>query len=441
MRSLLSLGFLLLFGALPALGAENVFSLEDALEIGLLKNTQIRLAQAKMQEVLGTITRQKSVFYPKVKVGGVLIPPTFVGGAGVPIYSARMAPSMKAFRLARAAAETNIRLAILDFVYRARLAYVDAQIAEKQAAAEYANFEEFKGLMIRITALTLSGLKGRSDLLASIVDVQRTAVRYEQAKIKADRLRLDLFQLVGISIGHPAYDLPLQSAFPNFPIPRGSLAALQAQALERRVDLKLLRELQLTDEQRVIIAFAAYFPEFSFITYNQIEMAAPDFLNPLIDSADPTRDPASIEDNPFSESKSKNYLQLTWRVFDGFETHGRVVQREAIAEQKRAAADALEKLIPFQVMRAMEGRDGVMRLAADLEAIPSESIMQSAKNRLSAGFLTRLNYSDIVVQQARFDFSKDQVRYQLARANVELQRALGLGVEFEEAPSPRDDKR
>jgi len=192
-----------------------------------------------------------------------------------------------------------------------------------------------------------------------------------------------------------------------------------------------LRKLELSEEQQVIIALAATLPEFGLMTYNSVELPGASFFDSLQSAMDPTRNPGQINDSP-GLSKSSNYLQMSWRVFDGFESYGISKVKAGSVEQRKVAINALEKLAMFQVNQAFDMWKGIVKLEKQINELGDDrEVMENVKEQMKMGLLTRLAYRDTLMEQTRKQFAKDQIRYQKAVAMVALQRALGLGIEFE----------
>ena len=121
-------------------------------------------------------------------------------------------------------------------------------------------------------------------------------------------------------------------------------------------------------------------------------------------------------------------LGVTWSVWDGFETSGRVDEARAEAAERRAALDRLDRRLRLAVAEArIRVRDARARVEQSTRAIElAEESVDLVRTRFEEGVALPTQLIDAETELTRARVRRARAEADLGVAAVELRRALGL---------------
>ena len=131
--------------------------------------------------------------------------------------------------------------------------------------------------------------------------------------------------------------------------------------------------------------------------------------------------------------------QMTWSIFNGFQTHGEMAETKAKLNQTRAQMEQTRLQVTQQVSQAFLILDAAEQSIATAEV----TVRQAQENLDLANGRYRTGVGDAIedtVAQVSLTSAKNtlvQANYIYLQALVELDRALGRGPAPPESPSPR----
>ncbi|MGE0040866.1 MAG: TolC family protein [Vicinamibacterales bacterium] len=403
-------------------------TLDAAIARGLEHNLATLLADAGVDAAAGRRWTALSDLLPQVSADlsglrqtvnlatfGISLPgfPEIVGPFNV--YDARIGVSQSVFDLeaiqgarAEAAALAGSRHTARDARRLVALVvtnlYLEAQAAASRVEAGRAELENSRALHRLAQDLKSAGLVAKIDVLRAEVQMEADEQREIARENDSAKARLALADAIGLS---PATQpIVLADTLTYTPATAPALDAALAQARARREDLQAARARLSAAEARRTAASASRLPSVDLhANYGTIGAA--------IDTARPTYAVSATVSVP---------------LFNGGETHGKVLEARADVARAQAEADALDRRIEFEVQAALldiaaaERRAEVARHTVEL-ATEQET---QARDRFRAGVAGNL---ELVQAQAMLAGARDAyiaavTAHHLARAA--LARAIGV---------------
>ena len=221
----------------------------------------------------------------------------------------------------------------------------------------------------------------------------------------------NLANLLGYNLPHEIWeDIPLDltDSFDATPYQINLPDAIQ-QALARRTELLALRKDIELQQLNIVNAKSGYKPSVSvFAGYNW-------------------------NNSEFSENPSDEYdgwnagAQLSWNIFDGALTFGKIKQAKAQYDKSKTALDDQGRQIELQVRTAysdfIQARETLdSQLTVQEEA---EEALREAKQRAEAGTGTQLDVLDAETSLTQARTTQIQALHDYATARARFERAVG----------------
>ncbi|MFN2432080.1 MAG: TolC family protein [Gemmatimonadota bacterium] len=276
--------------------------------------------------------------------------------------------------------------------------------------------------LIGVQELALEQADARLGQVRQFFDVG-TAAEFDvlTAEVEADNIRPllitarndyalalnELKRVVGLPLDEP---VALTDSLTFDPVEMSFAQALELARLQRD-DLRRQRATVQLQQQAVAVERAQAFPELSF-NFDLTRRASSGDLVPAT--------------SDFSQSASAG-VELSFPVFDGRATEGRMRQARAVLAQEELRQSALEEDVALEVQQALQNVRAASEATEAARATVSRAAraLEIAQTRFRNGLSTQLelNDSELALTQARSTLARTLYQHNVARA--ELQRAIG----------------
>jgi TolC family type I secretion outer membrane protein len=419
-------------------------SLADALDLALQQNPNILRARKDLEAAQGVIIQTRAVVLPKVGVTGsfnALQPtdvdsfsfptniPGFSGGIhfGVDenwtsqirlvqsIYEGgRMLSALRVARLTRQQSGLNYQAAVADTVLDVEIAYDDTLLAEQQITVQEASVELLTQELSDTRRRFEAGTVPRFNVLRADVELANARPKLIRARNSFRIAKNNLANLLGFNVPKESFeDIPLNLSgkLQAEPYPL-DLAHAIALALERRPELGSLRKARALRAEDIVSAKAGYKPAVE-------AFAGYDVHNSILHS-----------DLGYGLNGWITGVQVTWNIFDGFLTRGRV--KEATARYDRAGIDVDDtgRRIELEVRTArsnfIEAQDVLESQKKVVEE--AEEALRLARSRYDAGTGTQLDVLSAQTALTEARTTEIQALHDYSVARSRLERAVGMNV-------------
>ncbi len=426
-------------------------SLVDVVNIALHQNPSIVRAQKSVEAAQGISIQTRAIVLPTLNAGGsysaaqesdvdIFQAPSLPGFPqttfGTPqnwvsqikliqsLYQGgRMLSALRAANLTREESILNYKTVVADAVLLVQLAYFDVLLAAEQITVQEASVELLTRELNDSTRRYEAGTVPRFNVLRSEVELANARPKLIAARNNFRVAKNNLATLLGFNIPHEALEdipLTLSGRFDAEPY-EIKLAVAIAMALERRTELAALRKTQALRKEDIIAAKSGYKPALQ-------AYAGYDAHNSVLSS--------DLTDEKHGWIAG---VQLTWNLFDGLRTQGRVKETTANYERASVEVDDTARRIELDVRtsysKLIEARETLESQKKVVEQ--GEEALRLARARNEAGTGTLLDV--LSAQTALTDARSTQVQalhdYDAARAR--FQRAVGIIVPTDAAAPER----
>lgn len=432
-------------------------TLVDALNLTLQQNSTLQKAHADLEASRGLVIQTRAIALPTVAATGNAtrsdsglieqFPFAFPTNSGTPsgphtnflvprdtwsteirltqtIYQGgRTLSALRAARLTKEQAFFNYRTVVADTLLATRIAYYDVLVADQQIKVNEASTnllaQELQDQQRRYDAGTVP----KFNVLQAEVALANAVPPLINARNAYRIAKNNLSNLLGYNLPHEVWeDIPLKLTDKLDDNPYSiELPSAIAQALQRRTELAALKRTEDLQHENIINARAGYKPTVQ-------AFAGWDWKSPEFDP-DPNR-----------QTEYDGWIiggQLTWNIFDGMLTRGKVIQAKAQFEHAKADLEDNSRQIELEVrtdyssfINAREVLESQLKVQEE-----AEEALRLARARADAGTGTRLDVlnAETSLTQARTTQVQALHDYDVARARLE--RAIGQDM----APVPGDD--
>jgi outer membrane protein len=325
---------------------------------------------------------------------------------------------MSALRAAKMQKEQSVfqyQSAVADALLATRVAYYDVLVAEQQITVNEASValltEELQDQQRRYEAGTVP----RFNVLQAEVAMANARPPLINARNQFRIAKNNLCNLLGVNLPKSVWEdvpLKLSDRLDSDPY-EVKLPMAIAQALERRTELQALERTEGLQRENVINARAGYKPTvqaFAGYTWQSSEFAT-----------DLARE--------FDGWQVGG--QLSWNIFDGLATHGRIIQAKAQLQHAKADVEDRSRQIDLDVRTDYSSLIGARETLESQQKVQEEAeeALRLARARAEAGTGTRLDVLNAETQltQARTTQVQALHDYDVARARFE--RAIGQDMQ------------
>jgi outer membrane protein len=384
-------------------------------------NKQLMAILEQRENARGRITEAYSAAYPKLDLKGsytrsdqstaamptrnayavdlILTQPIFRGGSiGAGIRAARVFAHLT---------DEQVAGAVQDVVYQTRLRYYDIMLGRELVKVSQGDLALAKKHLDDVRKKQNAGLASKYDVLRANVEVSNVEAELIQRQNALRLARTSLFKTLGVS---QESHVTIAAMLTHEAIKADMEEAVRT-AFRERPEILQAELNVLLNREAVIAARSGWFPSIDLVFTHK--RARPDPYNPA---------------NVSWGNATTGGVTLTWPLFDGFLTSGRVQQ--ARADLKRAAIELAdtEETVLLDVRQAF------------LSLQDAEKLVQSQKENLkraeeglrlaSVGYREGVN-TELEMLDARQALSETQARfyeavYQHMVAKLSLSRSTGV---------------
>ncbi len=337
----------------------------------------------------------------------------------------------KSLREINQAALTQQQQAAID---QTRRLYYGALLAEEQVGVVGASVARTEATLGETTRRVAQGVLPKFERLTAEVEVSNQQTQLIEAQNAAALARTNLLFALGMPVTQPVAlvgDLDLPD---DLFLDTVSLDDAVTTALERRPDLEQFR--LAVDLQKVNrdITRAQYVPRLSAFANLAYTGSVPDDRTTAIQGADPD-DPFAVSSNSrgFFDGDYWNPsvavgVQLSWNLFNGFQTRYRV-QQNTIQVQK--AEVMLEQGVQGAVLEVEQSLRNLasarQRIAGQRRTVETAQVAYTfASERLAMGVATQIDVRLASTQLDAAQLSYLRAAYDYLVARSALQRAVGV---------------
>jgi len=437
MKTLLT--FLLLTGVAFGVAAADTnnaawltrpLSLADAMNVALAQNATILKAKNDLEASHGLVVQTRAVALPQVQAsakytdqeitlspGGVpFAVPHQDWNAGIQISQAiyeggKLRAAIKAASATQQQAVAQYDTVVADTLLTVRLAYYDVLLTAQQIVVHEASVnllqKELDDQQHRLDAGTVP----KFNVLRAEVAVANERPNLIHARNQHRIAKNNLANLLGYNLPRDVWEnLPLNltdtfdTAAWNVILPD----AIQ-QALTRRTELLALRKQIELNDLNIVNAKSGYKPTVQvFAGYNWVNN--------------------SFSANVGDELDGWNAgAQMTWNIFDGLLTHGKVIQAKAQYNHARTDLDDQSRQIELSVRTAYSDFIEARETLESQEKVQEEAdeALREANARAEAGTGTQLDVLDAETSLTQARTTQIQSQHDYVAARARLERAIG----------------
>jgi len=408
-------------------------SLADTLNIALAQNATILKAKNDLESSSGLVIQTRAVALPQVQATGkytdteITAIQSFPGveapnqnwSAGIQISQAiyeggKLRAAIRAATATQKQAVAQYDSTVADTLLSVRLAYYDVLLAAQEITVHEASVnllqKELEDQHRRFDAGTVPHF----NVLRAEVSVANERPNLIHARNQYRIAKNNLSNLLGYNLPRDIWEnIPLNltdtldtSAW-NVNLPE----AIQ-QALENRTELLALRKQVELQELNIVNAKSGYKPTVSaFAGYNWFNSS---FSTDTADKLDGWN----------------GGVEMTWNIFDGALTHGKVIQARAQYARAKTDLEDQGRQIELAVRTAysdfIEARETLdSQLKVQEEA---EEALREARARAEAGSGTQLDVLDAETSLTQARTTQIEAAHDYVAARARLERAIGQNL-------------
>jgi len=416
-------------------------SLTDAIDVALQRNPNILRAQKDVEANVGVVMETRAIAVPKVAATGsyTAAQPSDVDVLafdlpGFPHVSfgnyqnwssqfrltqslyegGRIVSALRSARLTQEQTALNYQTTVADTVRDVEIAYNDVLLGLDQIRVQEASVElltrEWKDTTKRYDAGTVP----RFNVLRARVELANEQPRLIRARNDYRIAKNNLANLLGFNVPKDALeDIPLSLSGKLEATPyQIELSRAIGMALERRTELAALRKAQALRREDVITAKAGYKP--SVQAYGGYD----------------AHNSSLTTDLGFTEHGWITGVQVSWNIFDGLRTQGRVKETQAQLERAGVDVDDSARRIELEVRTAqsnfIEADETLQSQQQNVEEAEEALRLATARNEAGTGTQLDVLSAQTALTEARVTQIQALHDYCVARAR--LQRAIGINV-------------
>jgi outer membrane protein TolC len=323
-----------------------------------------------------------------------------------------------------------------------RQAYYDALFAQERVRVLGQRVQRTKQTLQEVSLQVRQGVTPKFQRLSTEVELSNTETQLVQAENTVGMALDNLKNTMGVSVDRPIrLDGSLDAAETSLYREVSMRRAIET-ALDRRPDIEQARlaiELRQVQENTVR---AEYLPRLSAVAnFNYTGRVPDDRELTLSDPNDPfafsTQDRGFFEDSFWNPAFSVG-LQLSWNIFNGFQTTARVEQQQVAVRRAEIEYEQARRGVELEVRRALRNlQDARQRIDnQDQNVQRAETNYQFVSQRVQQGVSNQLELREASDQldQSRLNYLQAVHDYLVARSAFEA--AVGIPI-----MTPADDFR
>jgi outer membrane protein TolC len=410
-------------------------SLMSALNIALQQNPTILKAQNDLEASHGVVVQTRAVALPQVQATGQYkdTDPNAVEGigpfsvphenwnAGVQIVQSiyqggKLMAAVRAAKVTKQQALAQYQATLADTLLAVRLAYYDILLAAEQITVNEASVNLLQKELDDQQRRYDAGTVPHFNVLRARVSVANARPALIQAQNNYRIAKNNLANLLGYNLPREIWDnipLNLIDTLDATPYQINLPDALQ-QALAKRPELVALRKTEELQKLNITDASSGYKPNLQvFAGYNwfNAQFTPPVTLNHDI--------------NGWNAG-----ARVSWDIFDGMLTHGKVVQARALYAKSKTSVDEEARNIELEVrttysdfLEAQEVLESQKTVQAE-----AEEALREANARADAGTGTQLDVLDAENSLTQARSTQVQALHDYDAARARFERAIGADM-------------
>jgi outer membrane protein len=419
-------------------------SLAAALDIALQQNSIIRKSQADLEATHGVVVQTRAIALPKVGITSSYSAneesaidrfrpktnnPAFDfdrlfdfadqrWSADIRVTQSiyeggRINAALRTARLTREQALLNHQSLIANVLRDVRVAYYGVLLAQQQILVQEASSALLQKELNDTRQRFEAGTVPKFNVLRAEVEVANARPRLIRAR-NAFRIAKDNFaNLLGESVPRETQELMLQLTDKLDTAPLDvTLSAALAKAFEQRTELAALRKAEALRDENVANAKSGYKPSVQiFAGYGA---RSSQFSSDLTDELHGWEAGA----------------QLSWNIFDGWLTKGRVEEAEALRRRVREEIIDAERNVELDVRTAYSSFIEAQEVLRSQEKVQesADEALRLATARAAAGTATQLDVLNAQTALTEARTTQVQALHDYAVAKAKLERAMGQAV-------------
>jgi len=410
-------------------------SLADALNTALLRNAAILKAQNDLEASHGLVVQTRAVALPQVSASGQYkyTDPSAIEGffgstqpnenwnVGIQLVQSiyeggKLVAAIRAADATKQQALAQYQTSVADTLLTVRLAYYDTLLAAQQITVHEASVvllqKELEDQQHRLDAGTVP----KFNVLRAEVAVANERPNLIRARNQYRIAKNNLANLLGYNLPRDIWEnipLNLTDTLEAAPYEVNLPDAIQ-QALARRTELTALRKQVELQQLNLVNARSGYKPTVQlFAGYNWYNAQ----FTP----------PVELDHDIHGWNAG---AQMSWNIFDGLLTHGKVIQADAqFARAKTDLADQsrqIELAVRTAYSDFIEAKE-VLDSQAKVQEQADEALRE-AKARTDAGTGTQLDVLDAETSLTQARTTQIQALHDYTAARAKLERAIGADL-------------
>lgn len=425
-------------------GDTNLFaqplSRADVIQIALRQNTAILKGKADLRASYGIEVQLRAVGLPQLTVNGgynALEPsliegfPSFLSSyvqfpnqnwnADIKVQQSiyaggRINSLFRSAKLTREQALLNYQTTLADTLLSVRIAYDDVLVAIQQMAVHESSVQLLTHELEDVQKRFAAGTVPQFDVLRAQVELANERPRLIQAKNDYRVGKDNLLNLLAVHLPKTIWeDVPLRLSGTLEARPYEiDLPTALARALEKRPELAALRKAQALRHEDLVNAKSGYKPNAQLYGGYQWQ---------------------SLPYQSYLGSDLNGWIagaQLSWNIFDGQLTRGKIMEAKARYEQAQLDVDDSGRKIELEVRtdysNFIEAREVLDSQKLVVEQ--AEEALRLAEARHAAGTGTQLDVLSAQTALTQARTTRVQALHDYAQARSRLQRALGEDMEI-----------
>lgn len=417
-------------------------SLVDALNLALQHNSTVLKGQADLEAAYGLVVQTKAVALPTVSLNGKFagtdatetFPGGFINATGDQTYNVglqvtqsiyqggRIQSALRSAKLTKEQALYQYQTVVADTLVEVRVVYYDILLALQQITVQEASVKLLTEELDQQNKRFDAGTVPRFNVLRAEVEVSNARPRLIRARNSYRIAKNNLANLLGYNVPKDIWeDIPMQltDKFLDSPYSIELPIAIQ-KALQRRTEITTLQKTERLRYEDIINARANNKPNFQlFAGYG-------------------TRNSSFTDDLSHDVHGWTAGAQVTWNIWDGFLTKGKVEQAQALHKKSEEDIKDITRRIELEVRTAYSNFIEAKEVLESQKKVQEEAeeALRLASARSSAGTGTQLDVlsAQTALTEARTTQIQSLRDYSVARARLE--RAIGE-MAVQQIPTPQ----
>jgi outer membrane protein TolC len=319
-------------------------------------------------------------------------------------------------------------------------AFYEALLAQEQARVRRQRVERAEETLQEVSMQVRRGVTPKAQRLGAQVELSNARTQMIEARNAADLARDNLKQTLGLSAGRPldlegSLEDEEQDGLEQISLESLSMTRAVDQAIENRPDLQRARlNVELRDIQKEAQR-SEFFPRVEAVANFNYTGRVPDDRSRV-----QTTNPQNPTDPFFFREIERDFfsddfwnpafsvgLQLTWNIFNGFQSTSRLEQAEVQRQRAQTQLEQLRQAVSVEVRRAVRDLENARERidAQETTVRQAELNYDHVSKRVAEGASSPIELREASDQldQSRINYLQAVYDYVVARSNLET--ALG----------------